>query len=101
MDLHSLNLEDLLQLQQRVEVEIVNRRSAQEQQVLEEIRQKAAQLGLNPEELVTKLQGKAKNTVAPKFRDPASGTLWSGRGRKPLWVEAWLSSGRSIDDLRI
>ena len=25
--------------------------------------------------------------VAPKYRDPATGTLWTGRGRAPLWFD--------------
>lgn len=27
-----------------------------------------------------------KAVVAPKYRDPATGKTWSGRGRAPLWL---------------
>ncbi len=26
------------------------------------------------------------NKVAPKYRDPVSGTTWTGRGRSPTWL---------------
>lgn len=25
-------------------------------------------------------------TVAPKYRDPATGATWTGRGKPPLWI---------------
>jgi DNA-binding protein H-NS len=25
--------------------------------------------------------------VAPKYRDPATGKTWTGRGRAPTWLE--------------
>jgi len=30
----------------------------------------------------------ASRKVAPKYRDPATGTTWTGRGRAPLWFDA-------------
>jgi DNA-binding protein H-NS len=38
--------------------------------------------------------------VAPKYRGP-QGEEWTGRGRKPKWVEAELAAGRSLNDLLI
>ena len=105
MNIQHLNLEQLLELQVSVAREIANRRVAEEQNVLNDIRQKAAQLGLSFDDLLAKLHKPGKTTatrkVAAQFRDPASGSEWSGRGRKPLWVQAWLASGRSIDEVRI
>jgi DNA-binding protein H-NS len=32
-------------------------------------------------------QGKAKGSVgAPKYRDPATGATWTGRGKPPKWI---------------
>lgn len=33
-----------------------------------------------------KKTSKAKEPVAPKFRDSVSGTTWSGRGKPPRWI---------------
>ena len=101
--LESLSLTELLALQTQIASQIAAARADQENQILNELRQKAAQLGLSIDELVAKLNTRpgVKRSVAAQFRDPASGTTWSGRGRKPLWVVAWLNAGRSIDELRI
>ena len=103
MDIQHLSLEQLVQLQSNVAHEITSRRVAEEQTVLNDIRQKASQLGLSFDDLIIKLQGSKKTTgsVAKQYRDPASGAEWSGRGRKPLWAQAWLDSGRSLDEVRI
>ena len=29
----------------------------------------------------------AARKVAPKYRDPATGSTWTGRGRAPLWFD--------------
>ena len=46
-----------------------------------------------------------KTTRAPavaKYRHPENAALtWSGRGRKPQWFVAALTSGKSADDLAI
>lgn len=47
-----------------------------------------------------KKDGRAK--VAPKFRNPANEKeTWTGRGRKPKWVEAHLASGGALEDITI
>ena len=40
--------------------------------------------------------------VRPKYRNPAlPAETWSGRGKQPKWVVAWLAAGNSLDDCRI
>lgn len=36
---------------------------------------------------------------AVKYRDPATGSTWSGRGLQPAWVKAALASGKTLDEL--
>jgi len=38
-----------------------------------------------------------RGNAAPKYRDPASGATWSGRGRKPRWLEEAIKAGHSAD----
>lgn len=46
--------------------------------------------------------GKSGSKVKPKYRSTTDDKLtWSGRGRKPKWVEAWIDAGRSLDELLI
>ena len=39
--------------------------------------------------------------VAPKFKDPASGKTWTGRGKTPSWLASELAAGRSKSDFLI
>jgi DNA-binding protein H-NS len=45
--------------------------------------------------------GAPARKVAPKYRDPATGDTWSGRGLKPRWLSAALASGRSLSDFAL
>ncbi len=47
-----------------------------------------------------KTQAGTRKKVAPKYRG-SNGELWTGRGRRPAWVQAELAKGRSIGDLAI
>ncbi|MEZ5448360.1 MAG: H-NS histone family protein [Thiolinea sp.] len=43
-----------------------------------------------------------RKPVEPKYRNPDDATqTWTGRGRKPLWVEACLEAGKTLEDLAI
>jgi len=44
---------------------------------------------------------RAGASVAPKFRDPESGVTWSGRGRTPVWLAAYLEQGRKREEFAI
>ena len=43
----------------------------------------------------------AGKKVAPKYRNPATGDTWTGRGLKPKWLVAALSSGRSLSEFAL
>jgi len=41
-------------------------------------------------------------TVAVRYRHPDDASQqWTGRGRQPKWVAAWVAGGQSIDLLRV
>ena len=39
--------------------------------------------------------------VAPKYRDPATGETWAGRGARPRWLVARLKAGKTLEDFSI
>ncbi|CAZ90416.1 putative Histone-like nucleoid-structuring protein H-NS [Thiomonas arsenitoxydans] len=45
--------------------------------------------------------GRKGVAVPPKYRHPASGALWSGRGQKPRWLREEMAKGRTADDFLI
>lgn len=47
-------------------------------------------------------RGKTRGKVKPKYRNPADPSqTWSGRGKRPRWFHAALSSGKKEKDLLI
>lgn len=68
-----------------------------------EINEIAAKYGMKPEDIVSGQSGTrtGKKTIPPKYQDPESGKTWTGRGRKPKWVEQALENGKSLEDFRI
>ena len=45
--------------------------------------------------------GKARAKVAAKYRDPATGNTWTGRGKTPNWLSAKLAAGKTKADYAI
>jgi DNA-binding protein H-NS len=43
----------------------------------------------------------AGKKVAPKYRNPATGDTWTGRGLQPKWLKAALASGRALSDFAL
>lgn len=44
---------------------------------------------------------KVPSKVAAKYRDPASGSTWSGRGLKPRWLTAAIAAGKTVEEFAI
>ena len=47
------------------------------------------------------VKGKRAPSGIVKYRDPVSGSGWSGRGRRPGWVGELEAQGKSIEDCRV
>ncbi|MEO1766746.1 H-NS histone family protein [Thiobacter aerophilum] len=111
MNLKTLSLKELKSLKGRVEKEIARRATAEKKKALKELAAIAAARGFELEELLGTRRGRAKpvrrrapvRTKGPaKYRNPDNPQqTWSGRGRKPQWVQAWLAAGKSLDALKL
>jgi DNA-binding protein H-NS len=104
INLAHLSSTDLQQLEVDVEVEIKER----EQQKVADARKKilaiAQSVGMDVKDLMGKTPTKKRSSkpVAAKYRNPAdAGQTWTGRGRKPKWVEALLAEGKALAELGI
>ena len=101
IDLSKLSLEELESLAKDIETEVTNRRVAERERVLQQMRELAASIGATPEQLFG-LGGKiTAKTVPVKYRHPDDPALtWTGRGKRPQWVTEYLAvEGRSIEEL--
>jgi DNA-binding protein H-NS len=56
------------------------------------------QYGLKPTDLVAK---RSAGVVPPKYRHPATGATWTGRGLHPRWVREALATGVHLDHFLI
>ena len=103
IDLNSFSLTELKTLQKDVAKAIDGYEERQRQEARAALEAKARELGFNLSELVDAPRRKgARKVNPPKYRHPENGELtWSGRGRRPDWVNAHVNSGGSLDDLLI
>ena len=105
MDLSTLSVPQLRDLQQQIPAELKRREAQEKDVILTEVRAFAKARGYAIEDLLAKevkVKASSGNKVKVKYRHPENPELeWTGRGRKPKWVEAWLANGGSIDNLLV
>ncbi len=97
-------LSDLLAQRAALEQQIADLQREQRSDAVEKVRALMSEHGLSVADIGGR--GAAKRSggggkVAPKYRNPASGETWSGRGLKPRWLAAALDSGKKLEDFTI
>lgn len=105
MDLKKLGVKELADLQADIASELRRKQQEKRQEVINQVKALLAENGMTLDDLPgrsakTSAGGRAK--VAPKYRsktDPSQ--TWTGRGRKPRWVNEYLDAGGSLEDLAI
>jgi len=103
MDLDTLSLKELKQLQDKVAIAIFDFEKRKKAETLAELKALAKSKGFSLDELLDDTKSKKKKApVEAKYADPANPEkTWSGRGRKPKWLVEALESGSSIEDFAL
>lgn len=104
ISLANLSVTDLQQLEADIEVEIKKRDQQKFAEARLQILAIAQSVGIDVKDIMGKTTAKKPSSkpVAAKYRNPTdAGQMWSGRGRKPKWVEALLAEGKNLVDLGI
>ncbi len=106
MDLSQYNDDQLAQLKHQIESELENRAELKRKHVIDSILAAASEADISRDDIIKALGGRGKGSTgrkAPvKYRDPSDvNNTWSGRGRKPLWVVAYLEQGGSLESLAV
>lgn len=101
VDISNLSVAELEALRGSIESVIGNRRQSELVNLRNAIEEMVADAGFTLDEVMQATASK-KRTVAPKYQNPADQSqTWSGRGRKPGWVEDLIASGGNLDDCLI
>jgi len=83
---------DLLAQKAELDKAIAEAQGAESAEAIETCRELIERFNLTPGDLFGKvkkphgLKGQKRASVEPKYRDPATGATWTGRGKAPRWL---------------
>lgn len=89
----SQSLNDLLQQREALEKAIAEARQNEIASAVTKVREIIAEHGLTVQDVFPGRAGKSAgpkaggSKVAAKYRDPATGQTWTGRGKAPKWID--------------
>lgn len=102
IDLSQMSLKELKELRTQVQRHIDGYEERKKREALAAVEEKARALGFNLSELVGVATVRKRKPAKPKYANPADKSqTWTGRGRRPRWVDEALRAGKSLDDLAI
>jgi DNA-binding protein H-NS len=98
-------LAELLAQKAAIEKQIVEAQRGARNEAIAQVRTLMSQYGLTLADLGSRAAAapatKPAKKVAAKYRNPATGDTWSGRGLQPNWLKAALASGRALTDFSV
>jgi DNA-binding protein H-NS len=88
------SLKELIAKRSALEKQIAEARQREVKEAIASVRAVVAEFDLKPTDVFPKRKEKAVSRrrapkappAPPKYRDPASGQTWTGRGRAPKWI---------------
>lgn len=85
------SLKELLEQREQLNSQIEQARQNELAEALSKVNALIQQYGLTQQDIFPSgRRGASRNAgskVAPKYRDPATGATWTGRGKAPKWIE--------------
>ena len=97
-------IQELLAQRAELEKKIAEAQRSAKADAIAKVKALMAEYGLSAADLAGKtpsVKAEGGKKVAAKYRDPASGQTWSGRGLKPKWLQAALAGGKSLSDFAL
>lgn len=103
IDLSNFSKDDLVALQNRTIKAIAEYDEKKRKEALEALKAVAGTHGYSLQDLMDNMSKKdAKKKSPPKYRHPENPELtWTGRGRRPQWLQDQMDQGRSKEDFEI
>jgi DNA-binding protein H-NS len=103
-------LQELLAQKAALEKQIAETQRQERADAIAKVKALMAEYGLSAADIVGKASPAPRNSapagasgrkVAPKYRNPATGETWTGRGLQPNWLKTALASGKQLSDFAI
>ncbi len=99
-------LNDLLAKKAELEQQIIEIQREERASAIAQVKGLMAQHGLTLADLGTRTapaapKGRSGGKVPAKYRDPATGQTWSGRGLHPNWLKQAMAGGAKLTDFLI
>ncbi|HFC91357.1 MAG TPA: H-NS histone family protein [Leucothrix mucor] len=102
INLEKMSLPELIELQKKLKPAIKKKQKKAKTSVRKQMEELAKQSGFTFDEVISTASPKKVSKVKPKYANPNDADqTWTGRGRRPKWVEAELKDGKSLDDFLI
>jgi DNA-binding protein H-NS len=99
---NELNFQELVSLREAVDAEIKARQSEERAKAKKQIVELAKAFNIDAAEILGKRSTVVRKPVEAKYRHPSDASLtWTGRGRKPSWVQEQLDKGVKLEALQI
>ena len=96
-----MNLKDMRELRAKLDRAINSYEDRKRREALAAVEDAAREHGFNLADLTGGRPSRA-GTIPPKYANPSDPTMtWTGRGRKPRWVQENLERGKQLEDLAI
>lgn len=100
IDLDKMSLRELRELRNKVDRAVTTFEDRRKREAIVAVENAAREFGFSLADLANSKPGRGK--VAAKYANPSDPeATWTGRGRKPRWVQEALDSGKSLEDLEI
>lgn len=109
MDLKKQSVVQLKKLSTKIDKEIARRDGSKREALFKEVQKLAKAAGVRVGDLLGSKKPVGRRAPKdvrakprPKYQNPNDvRQTWTGRGRQPHWVKAWIAGGRSLDGLLI
>lgn len=79
--------QELLAQRAALEAEIEAAKAEERLIALEEVKRLVDEFAFSTREVFGTSAVRKRQPVQPRYRDPATGATWSGRGRSPAWID--------------
>ena len=101
--LESMDLEELKELRKKIDRAIASYQTRKRQEALSAVEQAAKEHGFKLAELLGERKagkgGKSPRGTTKYVNPENPKQTWSGRGRRPQWVNDALEAGRTLDEM--